>query len=386
MASESIPLEEQKELLDEYNKNGPLGFKSLILRKIDKWKETPLHIAVTGTPGAGKSSFINTCRGLLPSDRLAAGVGVTETTRTVTKYQHPKMANVALYDLPGIGTSNYPNNSYLQMVNFEKYDFFVIISCSRFTENDAWLAKEVEKKGKHFYLVRSKIDIDIENNKRDFNRGDKETQKIVKEDLEACLRDLQILAPVYLISSLLKDVRKYDSPALTDNLIESTPKIKKQALVLWLPTITKKTISEKVDVLKKRATYMALASGIFGAVPLPVVSIGIDAAIILGEAKFYRQQFYLDDESLKKIEHDYSIKIDGLHLASRDINFTEDGIVASVAMNIAGTLGKIVLPIIGSIFAGYHYHNDTRRLLWNIINTMEKDALKINYEIAEKMF
>ncbi|KAK3525821.1 hypothetical protein QTP70_010322 [Hemibagrus guttatus] len=130
-------------------------------KQIDQLFNIPLHIAVTGESGTGKSSFINAIRDLDSDDEGAAKTGVTETTTDPTPYKHPTMPNVTLWDLPGIGSPKYTAKNYCKQVQFKVYDFFIIISSERFKENDIMLAKEIKKRKKLFYFVRSKIDNDI---------------------------------------------------------------------------------------------------------------------------------------------------------------------------------------------------------------------------------
>ena len=84
-------------------------------------------------------------------------MGVTETTLRPTAYRHPDNTNVMFWDLPGIGTPNFPKDNYLQSVGFEKYDFFLILSENRFLENDKYLAQQIRKSGKNFFFVKTKV-------------------------------------------------------------------------------------------------------------------------------------------------------------------------------------------------------------------------------------
>ena len=105
----------------------------------------------------GKSSFINKLLGLSPQHPGAAPVGVTETTLRPTAYRHPANNNVIFWDLPGIGTPNFPKAKYLQTVGFEKYDFFLILSENRFLENDKYLAQQIRESEKNFFFVKTKV-------------------------------------------------------------------------------------------------------------------------------------------------------------------------------------------------------------------------------------
>jgi hypothetical protein len=102
--------------------------------------------------GVGKSTFINCLRGLEAEDEGAANVGVVETTNEPTPYEHPDFPNLKIWDLPGkisffflfrillvliigVGTPNYPRSCYLEKIQFERYDFFLILCRTRFTGN-----------------------------------------------------------------------------------------------------------------------------------------------------------------------------------------------------------------------------------------------------------
>lgn len=89
-------------------------------KQMDQLLNISLHIAVTGESGTGKSSFINAIRELGDEDEAAAKTGVTETTTEPTRYQHPTMPNVMLWDLPGIGTPKFKARSYLKQIQFNR--------------------------------------------------------------------------------------------------------------------------------------------------------------------------------------------------------------------------------------------------------------------------
>lgn len=120
-----------------------------------------LNIAVTGETGSGKSTYVNAFRGMKNNEEGAALTGVVETTMEAKAYPHPKYPNMKVWDLPGIGTANFKPEEYLQKVEFDRFDFFIIVSSERFRANDITLAKEIQKMKKRFYFVRSKIDNDM---------------------------------------------------------------------------------------------------------------------------------------------------------------------------------------------------------------------------------
>uniref|UniRef100_A0A8C6SB03 IRG-type G domain-containing protein n=1 Tax=Neogobius melanostomus TaxID=47308 RepID=A0A8C6SB03_9GOBI len=125
-----------------------------------------VNIAITGESGSGKSTLVNALRGIKNKTDGAAPTGIKEPTMEPTEYPHPENPNIRIWDMPGIGTTTFSADKYLKHVGFEKYDFFIIVSSERFRENDAKLAKEIQKMNKKFYFVRSKIEHNIRDEKR----------------------------------------------------------------------------------------------------------------------------------------------------------------------------------------------------------------------------
>uniref|UniRef100_A0A672JTK3 IRG-type G domain-containing protein n=1 Tax=Salarias fasciatus TaxID=181472 RepID=A0A672JTK3_SALFA len=163
-----------------------LFYIAKIKEYLEKQKTPPLNIAITGESGSGKSTFINSFRGINGSDKGAAPTGVAETTAVIESYPHPNHPNVRLWDLPGVGTPKFPADKYLERVGFERFDFFIIIAACRFKENDVKLALEIKRMGKKIYFLRSKIDSDISNEergKKHFNR-----QKTLDDIRENCIK------------------------------------------------------------------------------------------------------------------------------------------------------------------------------------------------------
>lgn len=183
------PLEKSTaEIKDALQKNNQALAVAKIKEYLEKAANTPLNIGITGESGSGKSSFVNAFRGVDHRDKRAAPTGCVETTTVVTPYPHPNYPNVTLWDLPGIGTTKFPADKYLKHVGFEKFDFFIIISDTRFRENDVTLAQEIQKMEKKFYFVRSKIDNDLQaaqRSQRDFNQ-----EKTLEQIRENCIQGM----------------------------------------------------------------------------------------------------------------------------------------------------------------------------------------------------
>ena len=137
-----------------------------IKKYLEEYQNVKLDIAITGESGSGKSTFVNAFRGIDNRDDRAAPTGVVETTMKPEPYPHPIYPNVTIWDLPGVGTTTFSADQYLEHVEFKKYDFFIVVSGDRFSENDVMLAQEIKRMDKKFYFVRSKIDDNLRAEKK----------------------------------------------------------------------------------------------------------------------------------------------------------------------------------------------------------------------------
>ena len=54
---------EMEELQREINESGVSNIEEFLRKRLERWREVDVNIAVTGISGAGKSSFINAIRG-----------------------------------------------------------------------------------------------------------------------------------------------------------------------------------------------------------------------------------------------------------------------------------------------------------------------------------
>eukprot|EP00072_Mus_musculus_P072658 XP_017174421.1 PREDICTED: T-cell specific GTPase 2 isoform X1 [Mus musculus] len=283
---------------------------SVIERALRDIEDAPLNIAVTGETGAGKSTFINALRGVGQEEEGAASTGVVETTMKRTPYPHPKFPNVTIWDLPGIGTTTFTPQNYLTKMKFGEYDFFIIISATRFKENDAQLAKAIAQMGLNFYFVRTKIDNDLDNEQkgkpRTFNK-----EKLLKKIRDDCSNHLQESLysepPVFLVCNF--DISKYDFPKLETKLLQDLPAHKRHIFSLSLQSLTEATINCKRDSLKQKVFLEAVKAGALATIPLG----GMISDILENlDEKFnlYRSYFGLDDASLKNIAKDLNMSVD----------------------------------------------------------------------------
>uniref|UniRef100_A0A8C5BFM6 Interferon-inducible GTPase 5-like n=1 Tax=Gadus morhua TaxID=8049 RepID=A0A8C5BFM6_GADMO len=307
-AKESEVVEDIKKAIE--NNNFSLA-ASISQKYLEDTNNIQLNIAVTGQSGVGKSTFINAFRGIDNTDERAAPTGEVETTMKPKAYPHPTYPNVALWDLPGIGTPRYPADQYMKLVGIEKFDFFILVSDIRFNENDAKLAKEIKKMGKKFYFVRSKIDNSLRAAPR---RQGYDEEKTLQEIREYCIQGLKeqgVASPqVFLVSSF--DLHLYEFRALQDTMERELPSHKRDVLILALPNICKSTIYKKKEVFRSQIWHYALLSATVEAVPIPAISIVVDVGILVKVLQDYLFGFCLDKRSLEKCSSSTNTPLDEL--------------------------------------------------------------------------
>ncbi|XP_072450928.1 interferon-inducible GTPase 5-like [Chiloscyllium punctatum] len=378
--------EELTKLKSYYDTGGVEKVKTVVQQKVTQLDNTELNVAVMGESGAGKSSFINAMRGLQFDDEGAAEVGNVETTMEPTGYKHPNLPNVCFWDLSGIGSLEMPLNKYLKEIKFKKYDFVVIISACRFTENDTRLAKEIKRLGKNFYFVRSKIDQDLDSNRkrgRQFNE-EEELEKI-RNYCVSKLQEAGIPSPkVFLISNF--DLNLYDFSLLNKALEDGLPNIKKSVYILALPNVSLEIVEKKRKELRKRVWMLATLSGVIGAVPVPGVSLGCDIGIVIGGIVHFRQCLGLNDSSLQSLAKRAGKPVEDLkavvttplvggEITPDIINRLAWGAVAVTVSAIELALDTI--PVIGSIFGAGSSFLVTYKLLSAALDDLTETAQKV---------
>uniref|UniRef100_G3ULQ8 IRG-type G domain-containing protein n=1 Tax=Loxodonta africana TaxID=9785 RepID=G3ULQ8_LOXAF len=251
---------------------------SVISEALKDIENTLLDIAVTGDSGSGKSSFINALWGIGHEGVGVADVGLVETAMEKAEYKHPKFPSVTIWDLPGIGTTKFQSKKYLKEMEFNKYDFFLIICATCFKENALELA--IGKMKKSFYFVRAKVDNDLYNQ-------EKSKPNTFCEDKD------QI---VFLVSNF--DVSAYDFPNLEATLLKELPAHKCHIFTQCLPSLRQKIW---LEVMKSAATAT-----------IPFMGFISDMEKMEETLTPYSSYFGLDDASLENMAKDLHLLVEEL--------------------------------------------------------------------------
>ncbi|XP_036429370.1 interferon-inducible GTPase 5-like [Colossoma macropomum] len=385
---DNITVEEIKETLTHEDLPSAV---SKIKDYFEQQDRVELNIAVTGESGSGKSTFINAFRGMGDEEEGSAETGVVETTKFPTPYPHPKYPNVKLWDLPGIGTPNFKADQYLKQVEFQRYDFFIIIASDRFRECHANLAAEIVKMNKKFYFIRSKIDSNIaaEQRKKKKVFNEKNILDAIRKDCIEGLEKIGVDSPVVFLISCF-DLALYDFNYLEMTMEMELPQHKKHVLMLALPNITLEINERKKKALQKNIWKLALLSAGVAAVPIPIanaaVSIIVDVTILVVELKRYYNAFSVDPASLQRLSDRSGKSVDELKAVMKSplhAEINKDLVVKLLAGCTVGALEAAaefwlgLIPVVGSLVAGPLSFVTVYFTLKSCLNGLAEDARNV---------
>ncbi|XP_004413559.1 PREDICTED: interferon-inducible GTPase 1-like [Odobenus rosmarus divergens] len=348
-------------------------------------ENAPLDVAVIGESGTGKSSFISALQGLSYEEEGSVSVGIVETTMKKTPYQHPKYPNVTLWDLPGTGTPNFRPHEYLEMVEFAIYDFFIIISSSWFSLNDALLAKNIKEIGKKFYFVRTKVDNDLYNEEKSKPTSFKR-ERVLQRIRDNCLANLSHIGVpepcIFLVSNF--DLDDFDFPILEETLLKELPVHKCYTFVLLLPNLSDAFIKMKRAFLKEKIWLDALKSSALSFIPFMACFNGFDLPQQEKCLNLYQSHFGLDEKSVKVITEKLSMSLEEIKSFTKSLNFwllVQDDSIADKTMKCAECYCLVHGGLPSTLFQFFKIYF----LHLKFINTVADDAKILLHKTLESL-
>ncbi|XP_048355966.1 uncharacterized protein LOC125434527 [Sphaerodactylus townsendi] len=366
--------------------------KAEICQSLEALGNTKLNIAITGASGTGKSSFVNALRGMTDYEDGAAKTGCVEATMKTDEYTHPLFPNVTLWDLPGIGTKNFQPKDYLETVNFNKYDFFIIVSSERFTLNDAMLAEEIQKKKKKFYYVRSKMDVSIASEAKNPNF---DMDKTIEEIRTYCCENLRMAGEtsprVFLVTR--RDLSLYDFPLLQEAFENDLDDLKRHAFIASLPVFSRKVLKKKKAAMEDLIWKVAIKSCSIAMIPVPGLSLVCDLDILAVTMTFFCQVFGLDEDCLHRVAElvgkDYNMLKSAIKKSPMSSEITPTFVNSLLAKSVLCLTVQVTqcildcIPPLGYLTGGPSSFITTFHMLKSFLRDLVEDAENVRAKAAE---
>jgi GTP-binding protein EngB required for normal cell division len=240
--------------------------------RLARFDETEVKCGLIGPAGSGKSSLINAIFG----EKVAA-VGVVETTAAAQEFRHGGKGLI-LVDLPGVGTANWPRESYIERLGLLSYDCFLVVTAERFTENDVHLYRELTSRGKPCFLLRNKFDRAVEDALHDSGLDEEQVRGQIEHDIRAKLQPA-MPARIYLTSA--RHPARYDLGSLLDDVAAVLSGIKQARFIADMAAYSTEALKKKREVaLELMPLYAGLAAA-NGLNPIPGFDIAADVALLV---------------------------------------------------------------------------------------------------------
>lgn len=136
------------------------------------YTEGPLHIAISGVAGSGRSSLVNALRGLRNGDRGAAPTGTDDSrVEEVARFPDPTRPCV-WYDMPGAGTLAVSDWKYFTDQGLYIFHCIIVLFDARLTETDVAILRNAARFKIPTFIVRSKAAQHIRNVAADIPASD----------------------------------------------------------------------------------------------------------------------------------------------------------------------------------------------------------------------
>ncbi|XP_019647596.1 PREDICTED: interferon-inducible GTPase 5-like [Branchiostoma belcheri] len=388
---------------------------------LEAWKNQKVCVGVVGDPGAGKSTFINSIRGLRPKDPGAAKVDVKEGTKVVTEYPHPdRPDNLIFVDFPGVllkkGSGDQRDFDIQQYLNehgekMEQCHVFLVFSSGRIQHNAVQIGMKAREMRKKVLFVRSQFDLDVMKRRNDdpeYFRGNTEADlmKELRQDYIKVLKDVgwgKEVNPrdVFIISGLLDSVLNgsWDIPKFRKAMIGDLSTLQKLIVINTCRDFSKETIKERGDIFRKRAWFVAMATtaGSF----VPFAGVASMPATFATAYFLYKRGFCLTDarvEQLAKmagkspedLKAFLSTKLLGkpkLEKGEDEVKLVVELIFGGLGMVTAIVVDQVVdvaVPVIGAAITAPLSYGITVKVLHTLISLMEKSAGELfDYALKE---
>ncbi|GMH45891.1 hypothetical protein BSKO_13854 [Bryopsis sp. KO-2023] len=142
--------------------------------------QNDINVALTGEAGTGKSSLMNVLLGT-----SQARTGVVECTMAPRRYDIQAdgalAGKVHFWDLPGVGTMNFPADRYIREMGMRYYDIVVLVTFNRIMQSNVEVVKELDRYKVPVVVVVNKMDDIVESAADDEGWDEDETFGYIRQ-------------------------------------------------------------------------------------------------------------------------------------------------------------------------------------------------------------
>lgn len=129
------------------------------------------------------------------------------------------LAEIVIWDLPGVGDSDFPGNTYIKNMGLRFFDVVIVVVGPRVVPDEERIIQELNRFNVAFLVVRTKIDSDVERARQEAD--DDDTENAVQTALHTIRVDTAAtwkVAKAYLVSNLPRLWGQWDFPALRSDI------------------------------------------------------------------------------------------------------------------------------------------------------------------------
>lgn len=358
-------------------------YLDLLLKTAKDQSQLPVAVSVCGQSGVGKSSLINALRGVMHDDADAAPTDVTECTVEPQVYRHSGSL-LAYWDNPG----------FVGIEAVQRGDIALIVTATRFKPSDAEMVRYCIANKKPFIVVRTKTDLDIENDKRSkpklWKAGSRDADTVlhqIRQNMHRNLLDLGVTdldcnRRVFLVNSQ-SGLARYDLPDLQQHIKDSLPNAKAMEFLRVAPCISAALVEQKRQLFKQESFWTTFWCFIGGAQPIPGIGLSINMGWMFWWRKELALAFGFDHWSIHRTMENFAAE----GVDPGDIPKTAARVVG-LFLNCAGltaieaaTLysGVKFVPVVGFAVGGVA----NRELMRTTVLAMIDEAADVGLQIQE---